>query len=195
MRRLRSLAIRGGLVAFLLAISVLGAPARAGILDYPIGPDSADIRFHTFVAGTVPVEGAFTRFAGHILLDPAHPEAVRISVTVADDAMVVPFGAASTLRGRAYFDHEHFPEIRFVSDHAALGADGHFTITGHLTIRGVTRPEVLSGTVTRGERHGVPVLLVAARSRLDRTAYGMVADRPLIADHVELRITAALRLP
>ncbi|GAB0116233.1 YceI family protein [Acidisoma sp. 7E03] len=181
--------------ALLLLALVLGRSASAAVIDYPIGPDSADIRFHTVVAGTVPVNGAFTRFAGHILLDPAQPEAARIAVTVADDAIDVPFGGAATLRGAAYFDHARFPEIRFESDHAAIGSGGRFTVTGHLTIRGVTQPMVLTGTVTHGTRQGVAVLLVAAEGGLDRTAFGMTADRPLIADRVDLRITAALRLP
>ncbi|HTI02485.1 MAG TPA: YceI family protein [Acidisoma sp.] len=180
---------------FWAACLLRARPAWAGVIDYPIGPDSADIRFHTLVAGTVPVDGAFTRFAGHILLDPAHPEAVRIAVTVMDDAMDVPFGGASMLRAPAYFDYRRTPEIRFTSDHAAIGADGQFTVAGQLTIRGVTRPEELAGTVTRSRRDGVDVLQVAAHGRLDRTEFGMVADRPLIADGVTLRITATLRLP
>jgi polyisoprenoid-binding protein YceI len=196
MKRLRDTALRGGWIGFLGAAFLLGAgPAQAEVIDYAIGPYSADIRFHTLVAGTVPVDGAFTHFTGHILLDPARPEAVRIAVTVQDDAMDVPFGGASMLRAKAYFDHERFPEIRFTSDHAAIGADGHFTVAGQLTIRGLTRPVDLTGTVTQAKRDGVAVLLVAALGRLDRTLYGMVADRPLIADGVALRITAALRLP
>lgn len=185
-----------GIGPLLAVFSLLAVrPALAGVIDYAIDPGSADIRFHTLVAGTVPVDGAFTHFTGHILLDPAHPEAVRIAVTVQDDAMDVPFGGASMLRAKAYFDHARYPEIRFTSDHAAIGADGHFTVAGQLTIRGVTLPEDLTGTVTHGQRHGVAVLLVAAQSRLDRTRFGMVADRPLIADGVALRITATLRLP
>ena len=196
MSRLRSTALRGGWIGVWAAAFLLGpGPAQAGVIDYAIGTHSADIRFHTLVAGTVPVDGAFTRFVGHILLDPGHPEAVRIAVTVQDDAMDVPFGGAAMLRAKAYFDHERFPEIRFTSDHAAIGADGHFTVAGQLTIRGVTRAEDLTGTVIHGKRDGVAVLLVAAHGRLDRTQYGMLADRPLIADGVELRITAALRLP
>lgn len=184
--------LRVVLVVFAL---VVGRAASAAVIDYPIGPESADIRFHTVVAATVPVNGAFTRFDGHILLDPAKPEAARIAVTVADDTIDVPFGGAATLRGPAYFDHTRFPDIRFESDHAAIGSDGHFSVAGHLTIRGVTRPVMLTGTVTHDTRQGVAVLLVAAEGKLDRTAFGMTADRPLIADRIDLRITAALRLP
>lgn len=192
MTRLIGLSLR---VALVLGAFGCFRAASAAVIDYPIGPDSADIRFHTLVAGAVPVDGAFTRFSGHIRLDPAKPEAARIAVTVMDDAIDVPFGGAAILRGAAYFDQIRFPDIRFVSDHAAIGGDSHFTVAGHLTIRGVTRPMVLTGSVTHGTRQGVAVLLVAAEGQLDRRRFGMVADRPLIADRVDLRITATLRLP
>jgi polyisoprenoid-binding protein YceI len=182
-------------LAFSLAADLFGRRAEARTIDYVIDQESADIRFHTEVAKVVPVDGAFTRFQGHILLDTEHPAAISIDVLVDDDAMVVPFGGAPTLRSAAYFDHARFPTIRFHSDDVTVTAANRFTVTGLLTIRGVTHREILTGEMTQLTLRGVPAIRVSAVSTLDRTSYGMVADRPLIADRVDLHITATLRAP
>lgn len=186
----------GRSVVCLLGSLILGATAaRAAVIDYPIGPDSADIRFHTQVARVVPVDGAFNSFAGHILFDTSHPSEVRIDVVVDDAAMTVPFGGAQTLRSPPYFNHAAFPTIHFQSDQVHVTAQDRFTVTGRLTIRGVTQPASLQGMMTRLTLSGVPAIRVSATSTLNRTAFGMVADRPLIADQVDLHITATLRAP
>lgn len=196
MSRLRSMALGGGWIGLWGAACLLGsAPAWAKVIDYPIGPESADIRFHTEVARVVPVDGAFTSFAGHILFDTAHPSEVSIDVVVDDAAMTVPFGGAQTLRSPPYFDHASFPTIHFQSDQVQVTAQDRFTVTGRLTIRGVTRPATLQGVMTHLTLSGVAAMRVSATSTLDRTSFGMVADRPLIADQVDLHITATLRAP
>lgn len=192
---------KGLFVAVVLALGLgtplLGGAARADArsLDYAIDQETADIRFHTEVAGVVPVDGAFTRFAGHILYDTEHPEAISIDVVVQDDAMVVPFNGATTLRSPAYFDDARFPTIHFHSDHVTVTAANYFTVIGRLTIRGVTHVTTLTGEMTQMTLHGVRGIRVSAVTTLDRTTYGMVADRSLIADMVDLHITANLREP
>ena len=190
-KRLRVAAV----LAFSLAADLASHTAQARVIDYAIDQASADIRFHTEVARVLPVDGAFTQFSGHILYDTDHPEAVSIDVLVQDDAMVVPFGGAATLRSPAYFDHARFPTIHFHSDHVTVTAASHFTVIGRLTIRGVTHVTTLTGEMTQMTLHGVRGIRVSAVTTLDRTTYGMVADRSVIADMVDLHITANLREP
>lgn len=184
-----------GSALFGAALWLAGGPAVAAVVGYDISQETAHIAFHTLVARVVPVDGQFRRFSGHIAFDTAQPSALRIAVTVDDSEMDVPFGGAATLRSPAYFDSARFPAILFRSDSVQVQPGGGFSILGRLSIRGAEQPALLTGTIDHATRGGIPVLRVTAHAMLDRTRFGMVADRPLIADRVTLTITTTLRAP
>ncbi|MCB8875767.1 YceI family protein [Acidisoma silvae] len=185
------------LMALCLAagIGLASRPAVAHPVEYVIDQTTARIAFGTTVANVVPVNGDFRHFTAHIHFDTDHPSAVNIAVLVFDDAINVPFGGAATLRSRPYFDAMRFPTIRFESDSVQALPGDRFAIAGNLTIRDVSRPQALTGTLVHSVAKGVPVMRLVFHSRLNRTDFGMVADRPLIADDVTLTITTVLRAP
>ncbi|GAB0118884.1 YceI family protein [Acidisoma sp. 7E03] len=189
--RRRACAVLGAATAAVCA----AAPAAAAPLQYDISQKTATIAFHTHVARVVAIDGTFQRFSGRIFLDPAQPSALRIAVTVDDGAIAVPYGGAATLRSSAYFDAAQFPTILFRSDGVQVLPGSRFTILGQLTMRDRVQPAVLTGTILHDVQDGTPVLRITARTALNRTGFGMVADRPLIADEVTLTITATLRAP
>jgi polyisoprenoid-binding protein YceI len=86
------------------------------------------------------------------------------------------------LRSPDFFDAERFPEISFLSVGMHFDRDGrHFALPGELTIRGVTRPILLSGELRgsladdeSGERLGLLL-----RAQLHRSDYGLVWSRML----------------
>src|ERR1700722_16591199 len=86
-------------------------------------------------------EGSFKGLQGTILFDPQN---------VAADSFDVSVGAASIntendmrdehFRKEAYFDVEKYPRIRFVSSAiTAVDGNGHYKLTGKLTIKGTTK--------------------------------------------------------
>jgi polyisoprenoid-binding protein YceI len=86
-------------------------------------------------------EGSFKGLRGTIVFDPQN---------AATDSFDVSIDAASIntdndmrdehLRKEAYFDVEKYPRIRFVSSVVtALDGNGHYKVTGRLTIKGTTK--------------------------------------------------------
>src|SRR6266480_3795541 len=52
------------------------------------------------------------------------------------------------LQGPDFFDAERYPELRFAAEEIRLVGDGRLSVNGELTIRGVSQPVTVSGTVT-----------------------------------------------
>jgi polyisoprenoid-binding protein YceI len=104
------------------------------------------------------------------------------------------------LRSPDFFDAERYPEIGF---HAAgmqfNGDDSHFTLSGELTIKGVTRPIALDGELqgTVIDTDGSERIALALRGQLDRSDYGLVWNRVfetgnvLVGDTVDLLLDIA----
>jgi polyisoprenoid-binding protein YceI len=81
--------------------------------------------------------------------DPAHPEASKVQVTV--NAASLDVGKPSLDRdfARSFLDAANYPTITFTS--TAIHRDGvQGTMTGDLTLRGVTRPVTLDVTFNGG---------------------------------------------
>jgi polyisoprenoid-binding protein YceI len=79
-----------------------------------------------------------------------------------------------------FFDAERFPELRFRAEEISLDGD-ELTANGEITIKGVTRPVTVAGTVTPpiadpwgNQRIGVTVTAV-----VDRTEFGLNWNNPL----------------
>jgi len=94
------------------------------------------------------VRGRFDDFAGTIELDEEHPE--RSSIDFVIQAASVDTSAPDRdnhLRSEDFFFVEKFPTIDFASTRVTRTAPDQYTVTGNLTIRGVTREITLAVTV------------------------------------------------
>jgi polyisoprenoid-binding protein YceI len=96
-------------------------------------------------------EGGFNTFSGTLHLDASKPEASRIEVDI-DMGSVWTDSERLTghLKSGDFFLVEQHPKARFVSTQIAPGGEGGatHTITGNLTLRGVTRTITFPATVT-----------------------------------------------
>ena len=73
------------------------------------------------------------------------------------------------LKSGDFFDVEHFPTMHFVSDSTATKADGTFSMTGDMTIRGVTKRMTIPV-----KRRGDPSTPIFESSfQIDRTEFGL----------------------
>lgn len=114
-------------------------PRPRGILFFPVGEGST-IGFKIKNFGFTN-EGTFKGLRGTIVFDPQN---------VAADSFDVSIDAASVntdndmrddhLRKEAYFDVEKYPRIRLVSSTVTeVDRNGHYRLTGKLTIKGTTK--------------------------------------------------------
>jgi polyisoprenoid-binding protein YceI len=91
------------------------------------------------------------------------------------------------LKGKDFFDVDHNPFITFKSTKIEQTGPDTFAVDGEFTIRGVTRHEKLSLTVSgKGTGSGT----IAGTMAFDRKEYGMNSGIPFIkiADRVEVNV-------
>src|SRR3989442_9767727 len=128
------------------------------------------------------VRGSLGKVSGRIELDPAHPEHGDFEVSAAVKGITT--GDAKRdghLQSADFFDAEKYPQVTFKSNAIFPKGDGHYTASGDLTIREVTRPvsfdvELLgTGVDGQGGQH----LGAAAFLTIDRTDFGLTWNMPV----------------
>lgn len=85
------------------------------------------------------------------------------------------------LQSPDFFDTERHPEISFVSTAIRRGDGDAVTVDGDLTIKGITRPVVATGTWNEIEADitGNPRIGIDLETTIDRTAHGLNWNAPL----------------
>ena len=143
------------------------------------------------------VGGRFRKFDGTIEIDRANPAASAVNLTI--DATSVDTGNPTRdkdLNSPDFFDTAKFPQITFTSTKIAAKGKDVYEVTGDLTIRGVTKPIVLTvaangfaGDGRGGQKAGFDVT-----GKLNRKDFGVswnniVDGNAMLSDEVDLLIT------
>lgn len=186
------------LVALALAAwSKPHGPARAADL-YRIDQRFGTIDFAIGVLGLFSIDGRFPEFAGELVLDVDQPQRSSIDVTVRTDMLTMPAPEqVELLRSEAHLDTARHPTGRFVSQAVEPLSPARYKIHGALTLRGVTRPLDLDARLEGRRRDGegrAEIADFAVSGTLSRSEFGMVADRPMLADKVTLTIRIRLAI-
>ncbi|MGH3015125.1 MAG: YceI family protein [Gaiellaceae bacterium] len=87
---------------------------------------------------------------------------------------------AAHLQSPDFFDAENHPELRFSADDIAIDG-GAVTVDGEITIKGVTKPVVVTGTVAEPltDPYGNERIGLAVSTTVDRTEFGVSWNNPL----------------
>lgn len=130
------------------------------------------------------VGGQFRDFAGTITFDPARPEKSGVKVTIkaaSIDTAVADRDAH--LKSDDFFAVDTYPELTFMSDRVVPTGSDTFTVSGTLTIRGVSRPIELPVTYLGVARDpwGADKLGFEATIRLNRKDFGLTWNAALEA--------------
>ncbi len=105
-----------------------------------LDPVHSSIGFAVKHSGVMTFRGTFKEFDAK-LFDGSLEGTVKVASVVVDDENLV-----GHLQTPDFFDAERNPELRFTSN--AVGREGDTaTIEGELTLRGVTKPVTITGTV------------------------------------------------
>ena len=99
-----------------------------------------------------------------------------------------------------FFDAANHPEVRFVSDEVDLREDGTAKVAGQLTIKGITKPVVATGTWTApaADAFGNTRGHLTLEAVIDRTEWDMNWNMPLptggnvLANDVTLTVDISL---
>ena len=143
------------------------------------------------------VGGQFRDFAGTIEFDPEHLEAssVKFAIQAASiDTSVADRDAH--LRSDDFFAVERHPEITFTSDRVVSTETDTFTVSGTLTIRGITRRVELPVTYlgVAKDPWGSEKAAFEASIRLNRKDFGLTWNAALetggllVGDDVDVQL-------
>ena len=94
------------------------------------------------------VKGDFDKVTGSIVLDDADPSASSINVTV--DVASIDTNESNRdghLQSPEFFDSQKHPQITFTSSSVETDSEGSLNLTGEITIKGITKPITLTGTL------------------------------------------------
>ncbi len=146
------------------------------------------------------VKGEFAKTEGKAQIDDKDLSASSVEVTI--DAASIDTRDAKRdahLKSADFFDVAKYPTITFKSTKVVAGKDGALTITGDLTMHGVTKPVTLEGTLSPAikDPYGLDRRGVSLTGKLDRKAWGIswgkVTDVGAIAgDEVKLDVQAEI---
>jgi polyisoprenoid-binding protein YceI len=97
------------------------------------------------------------------------------------------------LCGPRFLDVDRRPTMTWTADRFTRGADGGWTATGTLSLRGTSAPLTVTGGVESLDPAGGSVRVLAT-AVLDRSAVGIRAPAPLVGRRVDITIDAWLTL-
>ena len=131
------------IVAVLAAALALAGSARAADYVIDTAKAHASIEFRIKHLGFSWLTGRFDTFSGTFTFDEANPSASKVHVEV-DTASINSNHAERDkhLRSKDFIDVAEFPKAVFDSTSVKLDGD-KATITGNLTLRGVSKPIVI----------------------------------------------------
>ena len=165
---------------------------------YTIDPTHSNVEFAVRHMMITTVKGRFGDVKGTVEL-PEQGEP-RLDITIGTASVDTRSEQRDThLRSGDFFDVETYPEMRFVSTKAERAADG-WKVTGDLTIKGTTKPVVLTVAEEGAgvDPWGNQKVAYSATTKFNRTDFGLnwnaalEAGGVLVSEEVKVAIDAQL---
>ena len=182
-------------VLLVLALATL-LPSAVFAQNYKIDPAHSQIEFTVDHLMFFKVSGFFTDFVGTIEADPANKTLNAAEATIQTTSIDTRIAKRDThLRSADFFDAANHPELRFVSK--KVEGSGHsISVTGDLTIRGVTHEVVLTGAFLGEQKDpwGNQRAGFVAKGKINRKDYGLTWNKALetggvmVGDDVEITL-------
>jgi polyisoprenoid-binding protein YceI len=189
-----ALAVAAPLVAQQMPIPGTADVSRVAAGTYKTDPAHTLIGWRVNHLGFNDYFGIFGDADGTLVLDPKKPAAAKLDVTIPVSKLTTASaGLTKHMMSKDFFNAEVTPTARFTS--TAVKVSGtRATITGNLTLNGVTKPVVLNARFTGAGANPMskkPTIGFEADAKIKRSDFGIAYGIPAVSDEVELDITAA----
>ena len=166
--------------------SATRAQVPAGIPVFKIVPEESAIRFS--VKASAPVDGTFDKWDATLTF--MSPDVTTGALDIKIQAASVNTGSGiknRKLKGKDFFNAKRDPLITFRSTKVIQTGPDSFEVDGDFTLRGVTKAETLTLTITGKGTGSGRIIGTMAFNRKD---YGMTKGIPFvkIADRVEVSV-------
>ena len=171
-------------LAFALLPSVNRAQAPTGVPTFEVTPLDSTVKFD--VEASVAITGKFDKWDATLIFTSTDLATGVLDIKIQAASVDTGSGMKNgKLKGKDFFDVEHNPLITFHSTKIVQTGPNTFEVDGDFTIRGVTKAEKLTLTIS-GRDEGT----ISGTMAFDRKQYGMNSGIPFIkiADRVEVSI-------
>ena len=184
--------MRRTLTSISMIAALLASAAMSEAADYTIDPTHSHVLFTIDHLGFAKMVGLFSDFGGNISFDANDVPASKVSVTIKTDSLQTQLVARDKdLKGADWFNVTEFPEMTFLGTEFAKKDDHTGTLTGKLTMHGVTKPVTLNVVVNKIGQNPLDKIDSAgfsARGTFKRSDFGMKTYLGAIGDDVDLII-------
>jgi polyisoprenoid-binding protein YceI len=155
------------------------SPDKIPTGTYAVDPAHSNTGFEVRHMGIATVRGKFKQFQGTVdATGPAPKLAGTVEVSTVDTGEENRDGH---LQSPDFFDAAQFPQISFEATSAQTGTDGALKLAGEITIKGVTKPIELTGTLTEGgtDPWGKERIGFELEGAIDRREFGLDFNQTL----------------
>jgi polyisoprenoid-binding protein YceI len=157
---------------------------------FKVTPEESKIDF--FVKASVALEGKFEKWDASLTFPSTDVSTGVMDIKIQADSVSTGSGMKDgKLKGKDFFNVKDDPYITFHSDKIVQTGPGTFDLPGTFTVRGVSKPETLTFTLSdvaaaRAAGEGE----IKGKMAFDRKEYGMNKGIPFvtIADRVEVTV-------
>jgi polyisoprenoid-binding protein YceI len=169
--------------------------------SWQLDPYHTQVEFSAKHLGMMTVRGTFDEVSATADIDPAHPEAASVEVTISTASIRTNNGVRDNdIRSSNFLQVDEFPTITFKSTGVESSGPDHYTLTGDLTIKGNTRPVALD--VTRYGEFNDPGMMghriaYSATSKINRRDFGLTFNaildgRMVVSEDIQIMIEGEL---
>jgi polyisoprenoid-binding protein YceI len=124
---------------------------------YTIDPRHTQIIFSIKHMGLSTFFGRFEHVTGSLVFDPAAPEKSTLSAQIDMTSLRTHVDALDKELASSFFHADKFPTATFVTTQSVKTGANTGTVTGNLTIAGVTKPVTLNVTFNGGRNSPFPM--------------------------------------
>ena len=170
----------------ILAVALIEPLAQAQVPVFEVTPQTSSVKF--FVKASVALTGNFEKWDSTLVFTSTDVKTGVLDIKI--QAATVNTGSGmkdDKLKSKDFFDVKNNPLITFHSTSIVQTGPNTFDVPGTFTIRGVSKPEKLTLTVSGiGTGSGA----ITGTMAFDRKQYGMDSGIPFIkiADRVEVTV-------
>jgi polyisoprenoid-binding protein YceI len=155
-------------LAAVAGVLLAAGAAEAEPARFRIQPEASDVGFKA-TSRLMDADGKFSRLTGEVTLDPKDPATAMITLTIESASIDTGIGMRDKhLRSGDFLDVARFPTMTFESQRVEV-VGRRATVTGQLTLHGVTREIVVPVDV----RFSESALVATGEFQLNRRDYGI----------------------
>jgi polyisoprenoid-binding protein YceI len=154
MRKKVAVAVFGLALCLLQLGPAQAAPVPKG--SYQVDPRHTQIIFGIRHMGLSTFYGRFSKVVGTLTFDPASPESSTLNVQIDMSAIQTHVEELDKELTNSFFHADKFPTATFTATKIVKSGDNTGTVTGDLTIAGVTKPITLNVTFNGGKNSPIP---------------------------------------